>query len=419
MPVPAPLELPSFAADALKGPLAAQDAVAFALDHSPVVRAARANLITAIGKYRQTGSALNPSLSLSHTYTRQETIENRSSSSVSVPTAYSSAVTLKQLLFDFDKSPNLTKAARLQVEASRQALRQAESDLALSVKSGFYTAFEAARLVAVAEANVKSRGLQLELAKARMGAGLGAPADVVRATTSFDDGLNTLVQARATALTARVQFAALLGLDPRSELKLSAGHEAAVASPKLPDLVASALSQRPEALAAVANLESARATRKASLANDSPSVALSLIYGAKGDRDPTLTQTGAAALSVTWPIWDGGFSHGVRIQADGQLASAEAVSRQTSLAVVSDVSQAFVLLQAAEQRLTIATAEEANALEGARLAEGRYRAGVGSFLEVTDAQAALVSAQTARVNAESGLDRARATLAHAVGPSLN
>ena len=53
-----------------------------------------------------------------------------------------------------------------------------------------------------------------------------------------------------------------------------------------------------------------------------------------------------------------------------------------------------------------------------RLAEGRYRAGVGTFIDVTDAQAALLTAQTNRVNAQSAVDQARAALAHAIGAPL-
>ena len=53
-----------------------------------------------------------------------------------------------------------------------------------------------------------------------------------------------------------------------------------------------------------------------------------------------------------------------------------------------------------------------------RLAQGRYAAGLGTFLDVLDAQAALITAETNRVNAESTVNQANAALAHAIGAPL-
>jgi len=59
----------------------------------------------------------------------------------------------------------------------------------------------------------------------------------------------------------------------------------------------------------------------------------------------------------------------------------------------------------------------ANAREGVRLSEGRYKVGLGIFLEVLDAQAALVNAQTNKVNAEQAVDLSRAALLRSLGKS--
>ena len=68
--------------------------------------------------------------------------------------------------------------------------------------------------------------------------------------------------------------------------------------------------------------------------------------------------------------------------------------------------------------MNLTRSQVTNALEGVRLATGRYRGGVGTFLEVTDAQAALVLAQTNQVNAETALQSQRAALQRAIGAPL-
>jgi len=102
-------------------------------------------------------------------------------------------------------------------------------------------------------------------------------------------------------------------------------------------------------------------------------------------------------------------------QAKAGQQSAQATLQQIKLNIVSDVSNAFVQIQAAEQRVKVSEAEKANAQESVRIAEGRYKAGIGTFLEVTDAQSALVQAETNDVLAKSALNRGRAALRRAVG----
>lgn len=58
-------------------------------------------------------------------------------------------------------------------------------------------------------------------------------------------------------------------------------------------------------------------------------------------------------------------------------------------------------------RVTAAEAQVTNAQEALRLVEGRYRAGIGVFLDVLDAQTDLDLANTNRVNAQPALTRFR------------
>ena len=69
--------------------------------------------------------------------------------------------------------------------------------------------------------------------------------------------------------------------------------------------------------------------------------------------------------------------------------------------------------------MVTADAGISNAEEALRLATGRYNSGLGTFLDVLDAQAALLTARTQRVNAEMAVAQARAALARAVGTPLD
>jgi outer membrane protein len=118
---------------------------------------------------------------------------------------------------------------------------------------------------------------------------------------------------------------------------------------------------------------------------------------------------------VEWPIFDSGFTKGRVKEAQSGVDIASQVAEQVRLSVISDVTRAYLNLKTAEQRVTTADAQVANAAEALRLTEGRYKAGLGEFLDVLDAQTSLLTARTNRVNAQFAVDRARVALVHAVG----
>jgi outer membrane protein TolC len=120
-------------------------------------------------------------------------------------------------------------------------------------------------------------------------------------------------------------------------------------------------------------------------------------------------------ISLQWPLFDGGLTRGRVEEARANLRSAQAQQRNTNQTVSSEVVQAYLNVRSAEEKVIAAEAEATNAEESLRLASGRYQAGVGIYIEVTDAQTALVTAQTNRVNALYGLSLARAELARALG----
>ena len=92
-------------------------------------------------------------------------------------------------------------------------------------------------------------------------------------------------------------------------------------------------------------------------------------------------------------------------------ANEEAVRQQ----VLLDVRQAYLNLQAAEASISTAELASSQAKENLDLANGRYAAGVGSPVEVSDAFATYVSAQANYTSALSNYKIAQATIERAMG----
>ncbi len=420
--IPPPPEHPTSIPDR---PINADEAAAIALHEQPMIAAARGGLAAAAGRARQARGALFPTLSLGAAYTKLHQFETSSGQAptsgasslgggVSSFPGYQANGTIKQLLFDFGHSLSVVRQFKALERAAGSNLSKAQSDLVLQVKQAFYTYIQNQRLIAVNESNVHDQLGHLALAKARLSTGLGTPADVVRAEAAVADAVLNLNLARTASSTSAVLLASLMGVDPRTPIKTADTHEGLLAG-GVEELVLQALGARPEVLAAEASVRAGRSAESAARTSSAPTLGASVGVTARGQDFPPSNDFFSIGASIQWDIFDAGLTAGRVKEARGNLQAAQAQLASVRLQVTSEVAQAFLKVQTAQQRITTSEAGVVNARESVRLATGRYESGVGTFIDVIDAQSALLTAETNRVNAESEEDQARAALRHAVG----
>jgi outer membrane protein len=120
-------------------------------------------------------------------------------------------------------------------------------------------------------------------------------------------------------------------------------------------------------------------------------------------------------LQLNWNLFQGGLTWYTVKEQKANLAALEAqrdlLRQQTRLSV----DQARLAVRSTKASLQAAIEAEVNAREQLRLAEGRFNAGVGNVIELTDAQVAMTSAAAQRVQAEYNLSSARAQLMQSLG----
>ena len=428
-PLPPTIELPpppSIPSDVPNRPLSASEAARIALRHQPNVTIAQSDITAAQGRTQQARSGLMPRLGVGAGYTRTQTISSQSSGSTGGTTGtgggssvtvsgYQASGNLSQLLFDFNHTRDQVRQSAELETAATANLTRVQSDLVLQVKQAFYTYTQDLRLVTVNENNVRNQQSHLALADARQKSGLGLPIDVVRAQTAVADAILNLNIARNNASVSRVILAQTMGIDPRTPINANETGEPVVAGDDVNALVTSGMRQRPEVLQAQATLRSAQFGVSAAKTTNAPSVSANLGIASRGSDFPPRNDSLSLGATIQWNPFDGGLTAGRVKEARANVEVAQAQLTNAQLGVTSDVSQAYLNLRTAEQRVQTSDIEIANATEGVRLAEGRYSAGVGTFIDVIDAQTALLTADTNRVNAQSAVNQARAALNRAIG----
>jgi outer membrane protein len=330
---------------------------------------------------------------------------------------YSTRLTISQLIDISGIVKAAQKIGDLQLQIDALDLVRTKQELDLTVQSGYYNILRAEALVTVAKAAVDQSKEQLRVTDAQKAAGVVAEFDVLRARTQLANNEQSLISAKNQVTIAKNAFANTLGIDPNTPVTLTPPTD----EPKLPektenDLIASALSQRVEMKQLDLALDKANTNVKLSHRGLDPSMAASVSagYNPKPNAFSAKT-TGAFGLSLSYPLGDGGSTKAQIEGAKSDVRQVQIQQDQYLRGIRAEVSQAFVAVTDAAERLESARRTVEQAREAFRLAGVRFKAGVDTQLSVNDAQTQLTQSETNVVNARYDFHTALARLNRAVG----
>lgn len=418
-PAPSEVRLPEAPEPGPEGLLTVEEAVRIALERQPDLRIPAAEVRAAEGRTTQARSDLLPSIDLNTGYLSQTALGASTGGAgadrIRLLGGSQASLILNQLLWDFDRTNSRVGANRSRQGAREADLAAARADAERDVRQAFHQFVAFTDLADVSRANLENQRRNVALARARWESGLGLPADVVRAETAVATSTVSLNAALAQAANARVRLARRMGLDPRTDLRPAPVPLPAGVEGDLNEVIAEALRRRPEMRSAEREVEAASYALRAAHAADAPALSASAGVTSRGQDYPPDSWFMQYGLSLTWPIFDAGLTAGLVEEGEALLEAAEARLEAQGDDVVEEVLQAHVLLQTALDSLAAAAAGEANARESVRIAEGRYAAGLGTFLEVLDTQAALLTASNQHVQARLAALSARAAFDRAAG----
>jgi outer membrane protein len=406
-------------------PITATEAAEIALKHQPQVAIARAAILSAHGNVLQAEQLLLPTVALTGEYGRSYSLPfvGTPNSVGLLGQGFTAGATVTQLLFDFGKTLDSVRQNEASERAAGFNLTATESDTVYTVKQDFYTYSQDLQTVDVAAANLKDTQDNLALAQARLNSGIGEPGDVVTAQTNLAAATVTLITDRTTASTAEVALALEMGIDPRTPIVPKDSTEPAIAIDNMNALVDQGLKQRPEIKQQQQLLRAAgyqvSVARKALLptVNFLASSATATAGGSSGTAYD-LPKAVAFGIELTWDPFAIAGARGQIDVANASVQTSKANLFQAGQTVISDISTAYLNIKSAEQRIATSEAEVKNGLEGLRIAEGQYKAGVTTFVTVTNAELNLAQARNDLVTSNAALQLARAAMEHAIGRAL-
>lgn len=329
------------------------------------------------------------------------------------------------LMLDFKWAPDLWGGQRAQYEAAVGQLRAAEVDaqaarlmLSSNIARTYIALAQAHDAHDVAERDARRSSTLLDLGRQRVEAGLDNQMQLRQAESGIAAARQQSQAAQQQIDALRNALAALLGQGPDRGLAITRPQLIAATAPALPSVMPSELlGHRPDVVAARWRVEAASRGIDATKASFKPSVNLSAIVGlaAPGLSElfgsDALLGFGGPALSL--PIFDGEHLRANLAKSDADYDLAVASYNQSLVAALHEVADAVQAARSLDAQVASATQARDAASKAHDLASARYKAGLGTQLDVLAAQRPLLqldqqlaSLRAQRYLAAIDLDRA-------------
>ena len=363
---------------------------------------------------------LNGNLSRSYN-SRGSTAISSTGNVVRVPAGQNqsnAAMSLNYLLFDFG-------ARSAAVEGTRQSLLAADwthnatlQNVMLSAIQAYYQSFATQESVKATQTSEKSAQEAFDAARFRHQVGAAALADELQARTAYSQARLNRQQAEGNASIAVGTLANVVGLEADAPLKLAPPilMEPTIEEKRtVKELIEVAKADRPDLAAAEAQVNAAQAAVRQAKAGGLPTFPLFANYGDNYSQGFGNYRTWSIGVSINVPLFTG-YSDTYKIRAaQASLESSVAAQNLLTKRISLDVWSAYHNLQTAYNTFVSSTDLLASSAEAERVALGRYKVGVGTILDLLNAEANLANARLQHIQAQYNWYTSRAALAQAIG----
>jgi len=320
-------------------------------------------------------------------------------------------VTLTQLLTDFGRTVNLVSYSKLLDKAQNANALATAEDIVLATDQAFYNALEAEALLKVATQTVITRQSvqhQIdELAKSKLKSSL----DLSFADVNLSQAKLLQLDAQNNVDSTIAALTAVLGFDKQVNYELTDENTQLPAPPPDVDvLISTAMQQRPDLQAFAYNQQAADKFRQAQRDQLLPTISALGIAGVSPVRPDCFggcfpnyfvsSWYGAIGVNMSVPIFNGFLFTSQASEANYRAKAAAENTRDLRDRVVRDVRTAWLSANTAFQRVSVAEELAKQADLSLNLAQQRYQLGLGSIVELSQAQLQQTDAAIGYVNAQ-------------------
>lgn len=330
---------------------------------------------------------------------------------------YTGSVTLSQNILDFGRTSSSVDVSKYNLASARSDLNTAQDTIILSVKQAYYGVLQTRRNRDVAADVIKQFQLHLDQAQGFYEVGTKSKIDVIKAEVDLSTAKLSLINAENALKIAWVTLNNAMGVPDAPEYAIEDNLSFQPYTVTLEEATGKAFENRPDLKSIIAKRQAAEANISLARSGYYPTLSGSASYNKAGvDVPPNQLDDGwNVGVVLTVPLFSGFLTSHQVAEAKSNLYILKANEESIRQQILLDVRQAYLNLHAAEASISTAELAAKQAKENLDLANGRYSAGVGSPIEVSDAFATYVTAQANYTSALSNYKIAQASIERAMG----
>lgn len=339
------------------------------------------------------------------------------------------AVGVSQELFDFGRIAAQTAAADALVAVRSHEADAEKLDMELDVEEAFFAVQAAKAVLAASEGAVERARVHRDQARAGVQSGLRPPIEQTRAEADLQKFETGSLRARGALATAQSVLAAAIG-SPEPALDAAGPPPSRADMPALAAAVQQASARDPILLRTLAQLKAQEERTRAIGAEMRPNLALTAaVSGRAGGAPPSSGPSADAAgflpsvpnwdvgLVLDWPLFDG------TVSARKKASAAEEQVRRDAIAVererlAAGIRQAYVAVDVARSTLPGLERQLEAAVANYAQADARFKSGLGTSVELADAEALRARSEIDLAIGRFELAKARAAFGRAIAEGL-
>ena len=401
-----------------------QQCIEIALSKHPNINAATSTIRITDSKIGQARSGYYPQLTFQSSYQRigpssYQRIDPSPTSIINTDpyNQYSNTLSLSQTIFDFGKTYNQVQIQSLGKESSQADLQDITEQVILGVKQAYYGYLQAKMSRDVALETVNQFQQHYEIAKVFFETGKSSKIDVTSAEVNLSNAKINLLKAENALRIAKITLTNAMGIINAAEYEIKDELAYRPYEVSLEEALQNAYKNRPDLLSTLKKKEGLEKTIDLNKKGYLPVLSGSAAYGYYGDmgNDLVMDKEWSVGVTLTFPLFTG---LSTKYQVDEAKANLDVFKANEDLLmqkVYLQVESAYLSLKEAAERISAGKIIVKQAEETVELAKGRYSAGVGSSIEITDAMITLNNAKMTYITALSDYSVAQANLEKVMG----
>jgi len=387
-----------------------QRCIEIALKKHPDIIASTNNVNAYINKVGQSRADYYPQINLYSGYSR---ISPATSANGSYDN-YSTGININQIIYDFGKTSTQVNIQNLNLNAVRTDLESISDRIIFNVKQKYFALLQSKRNKQVAEETVRQYQQHLEQAKGFFEVGVKPKFDVTKAEVDLGTARLNLIISENALKSAKASLDNAIGIPEAPEYIIEDNLQMEKYTITFDEAISNAYKNRPELKSIISRKEAAAGTVELARKGFYPVLTGNASYNWSGENFP-LDNGWNAGITLSFPLFSGFLTKYQVEEAKANLNVQKANEESLRQSIFLEVQQAYLNFKEAEERIPVAELNVKQAQENFEIADGRYAAGVGNPIEVTDASVALTNAKTAYIQALYDYKIAIASLEKAMG----